>query len=53
MTQKEYEIIQMRLSRKIIPQPSNKEDEYNRGILSAKSIIKEIYENQNTNNKEY
>lgn len=38
-----YEEIQKRLSSKLIANPTNKEDEFNRGILCAKSIIKEIY----------
>lgn len=44
MTEREYTYLQERLSKKIIPLPTNKQDEYNKGILAAKSIIKEIYD---------
>lgn len=38
-----YKLIQDKLSKKLITNPTNKEDEYNKGILAAKSIIKDIY----------
>lgn len=44
MTKLEYEMIQERLSKKLICRPTNKQAEYNNGILAAKSIVKEIYE---------
>lgn len=44
MTKQEYEYLQERLSKKIISHPTNKEDEYNRGILTAKSILKKVFE---------
>lgn len=47
MTRKEYDEIQNRLSKKLISNPTNKEDEYNKGILASKSIIKEIYNKYN------
>lgn len=47
MTNQEYDEIQERLSKKLIKKPSgyltSKEEEYNRGILAAKSIVKDIY----------
>lgn len=45
MNKETYEKIQDRLRNKLYTgQISNKEGEYNRGILAAKSIVKEIYE---------
>lgn len=38
-----YEEIQKRIKDKLIVNPNNREAEFNRGILCAKSIIKEIY----------
>lgn len=47
MTLKEYEVIQQRLARKIVPGYTTKTQEaYNEGILACKSIIKEIYESK-------
>lgn len=48
MTEEEYKYIQERLSHKLIRRSKGcltaKEQEYNKGILSAKSIIKDVYE---------
>ena len=44
MNKQEYEYLQERLSKKIIQRPTNKEEEYNKGILAAKSILKEVFE---------
>ena len=38
-----YEEVQKRLKNKIIQLPTNKESEFNRGILCAMSIIKDVY----------
>ena len=38
-----YELVQNKLKDKLIVNPNNREAEFNRGILCAKSIIKEIY----------
>ena len=38
-----YELVQNKLKNKLIVNPNNREAEFNRGILCAKSIIKEIY----------
>ena len=38
-----YRETQRRLKNKLIDNPSNKEAEFNRGILCAMSIVKEIY----------
>ena len=46
MDKREYEYLQERLSKKIIQHPTNKEVEYNKGILSAKSILKELFERE-------
>ena len=45
MTKYEYDYLQARLSAKLINKccPTNKEDAYNKGILTAKSILKEVY----------
>ena len=44
MDKREYKYLQERLSKKIIQHPTNKEAEYNKGILTAKSILKEVFE---------
>lgn len=44
MKEIEYEIIQERLSKKLIKGATAKRQPYNEGILAAKSIIKELYE---------
>ena len=51
MNRREYEYIQERLTNKLkhwnkSSLTTHKEDAYNKGILAAKSIIKEIYERQ-------
>ena len=52
MTEQEYNDIQNALSKKLKNHKgysSNKEEEYNNGILAAKSIIKSIYKAQKEN----
>ena len=45
MTLYEYQILQDRLSAKLIKgRSTNKEEAYNNGVLACKSILKEIYE---------
>lgn len=44
MTERQkYEEVQRRLKKKIIPLPTNKQEEYNKGIRSAMSIVKDVY----------
>lgn len=44
MTKDEYDLLQKRFSAKLKSGHGNKEQAYNEGILSAKSILKEVYE---------
>ena len=48
MNRKEYEHIQERLTRKLKRFKkdcgNNKEDAYNKGIITAKTVVKEIFE---------
>ena len=46
MTELEYKQLQRRFIKKIIRNPNNKQDAYNKGILACKSILKEVYEEQ-------
>ena len=55
MYRREYEEIQDRLSRKLKERAPwelsrNRREDYERGILAAKSIIKSIYESQQKHN---
>ena len=43
MNKREYEHLQERFSNKIIQRPTNREEEYNKGILTAKSILHEVF----------
>ncbi len=44
MTDREkYEEVQRRLKSKLIGTPTNKEDEFNKGILCAMSIVRSVY----------
>lgn len=53
MTKEEYEYIQARLRRKLSAGPGglsgNRKEGYERGLNTAMSIIKEIYEKEGTN----
>ena len=52
MTEAEYNEIQYALTKKLKNHKgysSNREEEYNNGILAAKSIIKSIYKSQTEN----
>ena len=46
MTELEYKELQRRFTKKIIRNPNNKQDAYNKGILACKSVLKEIYEKE-------
>lgn len=48
MTKQDYDELQERMSRKLKKQwyNTNKETAYNEGILTCKSILKEIFERQ-------
>lgn len=44
-----YKEVQDRLRRKLKPRPcTNREEAYNEGILAAMSIIKDVYDRQDT-----
>lgn len=47
MDRSEYDYLQDRFSRKLIKRlPTNKQEQYNEGILTCKSILKEVFESQ-------
>lgn len=52
MTEQEYQDLQKQFSKKIILWPTNKEEAYNNGIRSCKSILHCFYQNQNRVNSE-
>lgn len=51
VTMAQYEELQSLLSKKLKKYPTNKESEYNAGVLAAKSILKNFYEQESEHGK--
>ena len=49
MTEYEYKEIKERILKHRIDLPTNKEDEYNKGLLSALSIVRSVYKKSQKN----